>query len=105
MGITPTLMKKKVTLTTKEVRHVARLASLNLTSAELKKFQKQLASILTYVEQLRELDTKRVEPTSQVTGLENFFREDEARPSMTQEEVLSNAKEKHHGFFKVNAIL
>ncbi|MBL7159108.1 Asp-tRNA(Asn)/Glu-tRNA(Gln) amidotransferase subunit GatC [Candidatus Microgenomates bacterium] len=87
-----------------EVNHVAKLANLKLTPKELKKFQKQLSSILEYVNQLKELDTKNVEPTSQVTGLENVFREDEVKPSMSQEESLSNAKETHNGFFKVKAI-
>ena len=97
-------MSKKLKLTKEEVEHVAKLANLTLTKSELKKFQKQLSSILEYVNQLKELDTKRVEPTSQVTGLENVFREDEIQSSMSQEEVLSNTKETHKGLFKVKAI-
>lgn len=87
------------------VTHVAKLANLPLTPEEKKKFEKQLSETLEYVEKLNEIDTKNVEPTSQVTGLENVTREDEARPSLTQEEALQNAKSKHNGFFKVPAIL
>ena len=72
---------------------------------EKEKFQKQLSSVLQYVDKLQEVDTKDVEATSQVTGLENVTREDETKPSLTQEEALSNSKSTHNGFFKVKAIL
>lgn len=88
----------------KTVRHVALLADLKLNQKEVKKFQKQLSEILDYVNVLSELNTKGVEPTSQVTGLENVFREDKPTPSLSQEETLSGAKEKHNNYFKVKAI-
>jgi len=91
-------------ITKSQVKHVAKLADLKLSGKEVAKFQKQLSDILDYVSQLNELDTKKVEPTSQVTGLENVFRRDELSPSLTQEEVLSGAKEKYNKFFKVKAI-
>lgn len=87
------------------VPHVAKLANLSLKPEEEIKFEKQLSDILTYVEKLKEVDTKNVETTSQVTGLENVTREDVAMPSLTQEEVLSNAKSQHNGFIKVKVIL
>ncbi len=91
-------MKKKA------VKHVALLANLKLSEKEVKRFQKQLSDVLAYVDQLKELNTKGVEPTSQVTGLENVLRKDESRPSLSQEEVLSGAKQKEKGMFKVKAI-
>lgn len=87
------------------VPHVAKLANLPLTPVEEKKFEKQLSEILSYVEKLKEVDTKNVEPTSQVTGLENVTREDKTIPSLSQEEALSNTKSQHNGLFKVKAIL
>lgn len=87
-----------------DVGHVAKLANLPLTNAEKKKFEGQLSETLDYVAQLEEIDTKNSEPTSQVTGLENVFREDEVKPSLSQEEALKNAKSTHNGFFKVPAI-
>lgn len=87
------------------VKHVAKLANLPLEPKEEKKFEKQLSEILSYVEKLKEVDTKNVEITSQVTGLENVTRKDEAAPSLTQEETLSGTKSQHNGFFKVPAIL
>ena len=88
-----------------DVSHVAKLANLPLKPDEEKRFEKQLSEILSYVEKLKEVDTKNVEITSQVTGLENVTREDETSPSLSQEEALSKAKTKHNELFKVKAIL
>lgn len=88
-----------------DVSHVAKLANLPLTPEEKKKFEKQLSETLDYVNKLGEIETKNVEPTSQVTGLENVMREDIATPSLPQKEVLKNAKKTHNGFFKVPPIL
>lgn len=63
-------------LSKQEIEHIALLARLGLTEEEKEKFAKQLSSILDYVEQLKEIDTDGVEPTAQVTGLENVMRED-----------------------------
>ncbi len=88
-----------------DVAHVAKLANLPLTDEEKKKFEKQLSSILEYIEKLSEVDTKGIEPTSQVTGLENVMREDAPSESLTQDEALKNTKSKHNGLFKVPAVL
>ena len=88
-----------------DVGHIAKLANLPLTDSEKKKFEKQLSETLDYVKQLDEIDTKNVEPTSQVTGLENVLREDEVKPSFSQADALKNAKSTYKGFFKVKAIL
>ena len=88
-----------------DVRHVAKLANLPLNPEEKEKFEKQLSEVLSYVEKLEEVDTKNVEITSQVTGLENVAREDETSLSLTHEEALSNSKSTHNGFFKVRAVL
>ncbi len=88
-----------------DVNYVAKLANLRLMPYEEQKFGKQLSEILSYVEKLKEVNTKNVEITSQVTGLENVTREDETSPSLTQEEALSGTNNIHHGFFKVPVIL
>lgn len=87
------------------VPHVAKLANLPLKPEENDKFEKQLSEILSYVEKLKEVDTKNVETTSQVTELENITREDVAAPSLTQEEALSNTKTQRNGFIEVKVIL
>lgn len=88
-----------------QVAHIAKLANLPLTDAEKKKFEPQLESTLEYIDQLNKVDTKNIEPTSQVTGLENVLREDIPTQSLTQEQALSNTKDKYNGLFKVKAIL
>jgi aspartyl-tRNA(Asn)/glutamyl-tRNA(Gln) amidotransferase subunit C len=87
------------------VPHIAKLANLPLTDEEIKKFDKQLAETLTYIESLQEVDTQKVIPTSHVTGLENITREDIAGESLTQKQALSNAKKTYKGSFIVDAIL
>ena len=88
-----------------DVAHVAKLANLPLTDEEKNKFEKQLSETLDYVKQLEKIDTKGIEPTSQITNLENVTREDIVTPSLSQEEALSNSKSVYNGFFKVKAIL
>lgn len=96
--------KKQTKLTKDRVKHVAHLAGLTLSEKEVIKFQKQLSDVLDYVAQLNKVDTSKVEPTSQVTELENVFRDDKTTPSLSQEEVLSGAKKKHNNFFKIKGI-
>ncbi len=88
-----------------DVAHIAKLANLPLKPEEKEKFEKQLSETLTYVEKFNSINTKGVEPTSQVTGLENVTREDETFPSLSQKASLSNTKSQQNGLFKVKAIL
>lgn len=88
-----------------DVTHVAKLANLPLKPEEIDKFEKQLSEIIAYIEKLKEVNTKNIETTSQVTGLENVTRDDETSPSLSQDEALSNTKSQHNGLFKVKAIL
>ena len=88
-----------------DIEHVAKLANLELTQVEKKKFEKQLSQILAYVEKLSEVDTRNTKPLAHAAGLKNTWRTDsETIPSLTPEEVLSNAKNAHNNFFKVKAI-
>lgn len=63
-------------LNKKDIEHIAKLARLELTEAELEKYGTQLSGVLSYIDQLSEVNTNGVEPTAQVTGLENIFRQD-----------------------------
>ena len=65
-------------ITREDVEHIAKLARIKLTDEEKTKLTEELGSILTYVSKLNEIDTTGVEPTAQVTGLENVFRKDDA---------------------------
>lgn len=79
-------------LSPEDVRHIAKLARLNLSEAEVEQFSGQLTNILDYVDQLQAVKTEGVKPTEQVTGLTNALRPDEIRPPMaTREEMLSTS--------------
>lgn len=88
-----------------QVKHVANLARLAITEGEAETFMKQLDAIITFAEQLNELDTTNVEPTSHVLDMKNVFREDVAKQGLPREEVLKNAPEHQDGQFKVPAII
>jgi len=92
-------------LSIKQVEHVAKLARLGMSKEEKKKFQKELSSILDYVNKLSEVDTKNVEPIAQITGLTNVVQEDKSRPSTEREKLLKNAPQTKDGYVKVKAIL
>lgn len=87
-----------------DISHTANLANLKLTDEEKTRFDSQLSSILTYIEKLNEVNTDNVAETSQVTGLENVLREDTVKPSLTQEEVLSQSTNTHNGMFVVKGV-
>ncbi|HEV7951962.1 MAG TPA: Asp-tRNA(Asn)/Glu-tRNA(Gln) amidotransferase subunit GatC [Candidatus Saccharimonadales bacterium] len=73
-----------------DVQHLAQLSSLQLTDDELSSLQTDIGNILGYIEQLSELDTTGVEPTYQVTDLENISREDVVITSdVTREQLLA----------------
>ncbi|WP_442597784.1 Asp-tRNA(Asn)/Glu-tRNA(Gln) amidotransferase subunit GatC [Neobacillus sp. D3-1R] len=88
-----------------EVKHVAHLARLAITEDETEKFTKQLDSIITFAEQLNELDTEGIEPTTHVLNMKNILREDKAAKGLSREEVLKNAPDHQDGQFKVPSIL
>src|SRR5688572_16233415 len=94
-------------LTKQDVLHVANLAKLNLTDNEVDKFTTQLSSIVNYMEELNEVDTDNIDPTTQTTGLTNVLRGDEIKTDqvLSQDEALSGTDETHNGYFKVPAIL
>jgi len=95
---------KKSIISIDEISHVANLAKLNLPDRLLLKFSDQLSSVIDYMSKIQKLNTEKVPETTQVTRLENIFREDEIKPSLSQKEALSNAKNTYNGFFKVKAV-
>jgi aspartyl-tRNA(Asn)/glutamyl-tRNA(Gln) amidotransferase subunit C len=92
-------------ITTRDVEWIAQLARLALTETEREAFRHQLSDILTYVEQLKELDTAGVDLTATGASHVNVFREDEPRPSLPLEQVMANAPESADGFFVVPKII
>lgn len=88
-----------------QVKHIAKLARLSLTEQEIKKFQKELSDTLDYINILKELNVEKIKPTSQVTGLNNVYREDKAGKSLARAEALCGAKYQHNSYFKTKRIL
>jgi aspartyl-tRNA(Asn)/glutamyl-tRNA(Gln) amidotransferase subunit C len=90
-----------------EVARIAQLARLALTSEELELYSRQLAGILAYAEQLQEVDTSGVPPTSHPLALTAALREDEVRPSLPCAEALRPAPEADiaAGLFKVPRVI
>lgn len=90
-----------------EIKHIAKLANIKITEDEIEKYSKQLSSVVDYVSELNEVETKNVIPTSQTTGLTNVTREDKINldNSLTAEESLSGTEETYNNYFKVKAIL
>lgn len=94
------------TIDRETVRHVALLARLSLSEKELDLHQKQLASILSYISKLNQIDTSAVLPTSHVlASLKNVYRKDILRPSLDPEKALANAPSRDDGFFKVPQVI
>ncbi len=86
----------------KEVQHIADLARLHLTDEEIEKMQKNLDSILNYVEKLQKVDTKKVKlnlPSS------CRFRNDEVKESALAKKIREQAPDEEDGYFKVKSIL
>jgi aspartyl-tRNA(Asn)/glutamyl-tRNA(Gln) amidotransferase subunit C len=92
-------------LTRPDVEHVAHLARLGLTDAELTLLEGQLNHILDQYTILAELPTDDIAPTAQTIELENILREDIVRPSLPVEAVLANAPARDGDFIVVPAIL
>jgi len=88
-----------------KVRYVADLARLELVPGEEERLTGQLNAILGYMDQLAEVDTAGVEPTSHVLPLTNVLRDDLPQPGLTTAEALANAPAAEQGHFAVPKII
>ncbi|HEU5138464.1 MAG TPA: Asp-tRNA(Asn)/Glu-tRNA(Gln) amidotransferase subunit GatC [Bacillales bacterium] len=92
-------------ITKDDVEHVAHLARLSFSDDELETFTKQLDDIIGFAEELNELDTENVEPTTHVLEMSNVLRDDESREWLSREEALKNAPDQQNGQVKVPSVL
>jgi len=94
-------------ITSDTVKHMATLAKIPVTKDEEESLAKGFTETLEVVDKLFKIDVKGVKPTHQVTGLENILREDKIneKKTLSQDEALSNTKNKHNGYFVVDQIL
>jgi aspartyl-tRNA(Asn)/glutamyl-tRNA(Gln) amidotransferase subunit C len=101
--ITHLMEEKRITID--QVRHVARLARLELSAAEEQSLQSDLSAILSYVDKLNQLKTEEVEPTAQVGEPGTLMRDDEITNRPAPEEMLANAPARSDNLFKVPRII
>lgn len=93
------------TITINDVQRLASLSSLHLSDDEAQALQGDLERIIKYIEQLGELDTTGVEPTYQVTGLENVWRDDEVVSDVGRDALLALAPDQQNDQVKVPKVL
>ncbi|MFC2601674.1 MAG: Asp-tRNA(Asn)/Glu-tRNA(Gln) amidotransferase subunit GatC [Candidatus Saccharimonas sp.] len=94
------------TITNDDVRHLAQLSSLQMSDAEIESLRADIEKIINYINQLDELDTDGVEPTYQVTGLQNVWRDDEIiDSSVSRQQLLALAAEQSDNCVKVPKVL
>lgn len=94
-------------LAKEQIEHIAKLSRLELSDEEIMRYGEQLTGILNYVSQLSQVDTSQIEPTAQVTGLKDVFREDEIK-EWDENEVnlaLADSPDKEGRFVRVKRIL
>jgi aspartyl-tRNA(Asn)/glutamyl-tRNA(Gln) amidotransferase subunit C len=94
---------QKITLD--DVRHVAKLARLDLSEPQLARFTTQLESILEYVAKIGQVDVSGVEPMAHAIPLVNILRDDQVQPSLPLDKVLANAPQTDGPFFKVPKVI
>lgn len=101
------MKNKQNQITTAQVRHIAKLASIPITEEEEKSLRDAFRETLDVISELQAVDVKGVEPTNQVTGFENVLREDvvNEKHMLSQEDALKNAKKTHEGYFVVPRII
>ena len=92
-------------ITKADIIHVADLARLEVSDADMETFVEQLGEVLEYVNTLNRVDTEGVEPTSHAISLTNAFREDRTSEHLDREKALRNAPEKEDGSFLVPKIV
>lgn len=94
-----------MSLSKEEVKKVANLARLQITEKEEEEFAPQLNAILDYFEQLKELDTDNVSPTTRAIEVSNITRADTQTTYEDRESLLNSAPEREEDFFRVPKIL
>ncbi len=94
-----------MSLTPEEVLHIARLARISVSDADVGRLTAQLSGILDHFAALSSVETDGVEPTAHPLPLSNVMRADEVSPSLPRAEVMANAPQAEEGFFRVRAVL
>jgi aspartyl-tRNA(Asn)/glutamyl-tRNA(Gln) amidotransferase subunit C len=94
-----------MSVSTEQVRHIAKLARIAMSDAEIARLAPELNNILGWVEQLAEVDTDGVEPLTAVIDQKLRLRDDVVTEGDIRDEVLANAPQAQHGFFAVPKVI
>ena len=94
-----------MSVTSQQVRHIAQLARIGMTDAEIEALVPELNNILSWVEQLGEVDTDGVDPLTAVIDQKLRPRDDVVNDGNIREDILANAPEAQHGFFAVPKVI
>ncbi len=97
-----------MSLSKKEIEHIAKLARLGLSEKEKEKHSKELSRILDYIDKLNEIKTESIKPSAQITGLTNVLRKDEKSDEIEPEKIkkiIGQAPERKDNFIKTKPIL
>ena len=92
-------------LTTDQVRHVAKLSRLALTDAEIEQAKEDLSTIFDHISRLNDVETEGVDPHDHPTELQNRNRDDSVGDALSQQQVLANAPAIKDVFFDVPKVL
>lgn len=92
-------------ITEEDVRKIAKLARLRLSTEEVSRYQAQLGKIMDSMEELAKLDISGVPPTTSVLGLSNILREDVPEPFEGVSKLLANAPAREGAFYKVKKVI
>ena len=96
---------EKMKVTKEDLQNVAVLSRLAIPAEQEDKYIDQMDKILTYMDNLAELDTENVKPTTYALPMQNVFRKDEVKESLDREAALANAPLQEDGYFKVPKVL
>jgi aspartyl-tRNA(Asn)/glutamyl-tRNA(Gln) amidotransferase subunit C len=101
----PTAIRAAMSVSTEQVRHIAKLARIAMSDEEIEQLAPELNNILGWVEQLGEVNTDGVEPLTAVIDQKLRLRDDVVTEANIRDEVLANAPEAQHGFFAVPKVI
>ena len=88
----------------REIEKIAKLARLTIDEKESESYSKDLSSILEYFEKLNEVNTDKVEPTNNITGLENTMREDKVDQFKDQKLLIDEAPDEDDNLIKTKSV-
>ena len=103
--LTLAAIRPPMPVSTEQVRHIAKLARIAMSDDEIERLAPELNNILSWVEQLGEVNTDGVEPLTAVIDQKLRLRDDAVTEGNIRDEILANAPEAQHGFFAVPKVI